>query len=83
MMTLFSALLGSKPFCYAVVGLMILSGYETWKYHERSLGADKVIATVNDSAEKLADKAVAARAPADKPGAAARLRAGWCRDCKP
>jgi hypothetical protein len=81
MMTLFSALLGSKPFCYAVAGLTVLGAYEGWKYHEQHLGADKVIEQVNTSAEKLADKAVAARAPADKPGAAARMRARYCRDC--
>jgi hypothetical protein len=83
MMTLFAALLGSRPFCYAVAGLAILTFYEGWKYHERSLGGAAVIEQVNTSAEKLADKAVAARAPADKPGAAARMKRDFCRDCRP
>lgn len=75
------ALWGSKPVRYAVAGLVALGAYQGWKHHQREIGATEVVTTINDQAEKQAEKAVAAREPAKLPGAALRLKSNWCRDC--
>lgn len=41
----------------------------------------KVVTTINTKAKEKAKKAVKAREPAKKPGAADRLRRNSCRDC--
>ena len=49
--------------------------------HYQNVGARNVIAKTNDSAKIIASDGRKARAPAERPGAADRLRKDSCRDC--
>ena len=52
------------------------------KKHDAEIEA-RVIASINQAAEELADEAVEARAPSLRPGAFARLRENYCSNCRP
>lgn len=45
-------------------------------------GGAATAASLNKQGKKEAEDAEAARKPSLEPGAAARLRANWCRDCQ-
>ena len=65
MISILGALWFSKPLRWALTGLALMAGYETWKYHQRSIGAQRESAKI----EKATDNAIAlGRAAADKSG---------------
>ncbi len=73
-MTLFAALLGSRPLQWALAALIAMGGYEGWKYHQRHIGAAQVEAKIEQQTEKEVAKATEARGRADVPDAVKRLR---------
>lgn len=65
MIAILTALGLSKPLRWALTGLALMAGYETWKYHQRSIGAERATAKI----EKATDNAIAiGRTAADKSG---------------
>lgn len=81
-MTFLAALWDSKPLQWAIGALLLLSAYAGWAYHEQHIGATAAIADINAQTEQISEKAIAARASADRPGAWQRLRANSCTNCK-
>lgn len=51
-----TALWLSRPLRYAMIGLALMGAYETWKYHQRKLGAERFAADqerkANDDTKK-------------------------------
>ena len=56
-------------------------GWVAFSSHYQNVGARNVIAKTNESAKVIASDGRKARAPAERPGAAQRLRKDSCRDC--
>lgn len=69
------------------IALLALTTFGAWLIHHDSkvelAATNAVILELNTQAEKITDEALKAREPAARPGAAERLRAGSCADCKP
>lgn len=51
MIGLLTALWLSKPLRWAVLGLALLGGYETWKVHQRNIGAAREVAKIEKATE--------------------------------
>jgi hypothetical protein len=56
-LTILAAWWASKPLQWATAALVLLGGYEAWKFHERNIGAGKVIATIEKKADENATHA--------------------------
>jgi hypothetical protein len=54
MIGVLTALWLSKPLRWAVLGLALFGGYETWKVHQRNIGAAREVAKI----EKATDDAI-------------------------
>jgi hypothetical protein len=76
-----------NPIGKAVAGGVLVAGvFFTWlAFHDATVATNattELVSTLNSDAEKKAHEAAQARAPADRPGAAQRLRSPThCRDC--
>jgi hypothetical protein len=77
---------------YVILGLLLAGsgsvvGYELGHWlgdrEGRQAGAAIVAEALKAQGDALASEAEAARRPALVSGAAARLKADWCRDCVP
>lgn len=55
------AWMGSKPLQYALAALVALGSYQTWKYHQRSIGAERVTEKIEAKAETNAKQAETVR----------------------
>jgi hypothetical protein len=62
---LFGAWMTSRPLQWAVLALLSLGGYEGWKYHQRSIGASKLEARIEQKATADVQKVDEARATVD------------------
>ena len=51
MIGVLTALWLSKPLRWAVLGLALLGGYETWKVHQRNIGAAREVAKIEKATE--------------------------------
>ena len=80
-MTMIAALWGARGLALVGALLIGLLGVKAWQLRQQSLGAAKVVATINKQAEKISAKADQARERASVPDAAERLRRRSCRDC--
>jgi menaquinone-dependent protoporphyrinogen IX oxidase len=60
-----AALLGSRWFLYAIAIFAGAITYEGWKYHERHIGAAKVVAEIREKADGDAKLAETVRANVD------------------
>ena len=65
--------------CIIAVGCGL--GWVAFASHYKHVGAANVITKTNESAKVLASNGRKARTPAERPGAADRLRKDSCRDC--
>jgi hypothetical protein len=69
-----------------VIGLGAAALFFSWlALHDHKVATkatDKLVNTINTQAERLADEAEKARAPAARSGAFARLRKHSCSDCR-
>lgn len=77
------ALLGSKPFLYALGVLGAVVAWNVWLGAHDSRVADRALVKVDSQAKALTTEAIKAREPASEPGSAERLKKSFCRDCKP
>lgn len=77
------ALIGSKPFLYALGVLGAVVSWNLWLGNHDSGVAERALTKVDSQAKELTTEAVKAREPASEPGSAERLRRNFCRDCKP
>ena len=50
-------------------------------HHQRAIGAEKVVVAAKEHGAKANEKSEAARAAAERPGAAERVLKSFCRDC--
>ena len=62
----------------ALIGWGALSANNAF---QRSKGAASAVSQINTQSQELANDALAARKPADEPGAVGRLRKSYCGDC--
>lgn len=71
-----------KAIAAVTLALAVFSGW-LWQHDRKVVRQAKVevVQQINKETEKKADEAIKARAPAERPGAAERLRKGACRDC--
>jgi hypothetical protein len=77
------ALLGSKPFLYALGVLGAVVSWNLWIGAHDSRVTERALTKVDSQAKELTTEAVKAREPASEPGSAERQKRVWCRDCKP
>lgn len=76
-----AAFLASSAFAYLVLIGGGVGVFEAWKLsHDRAVEA-RVEKKINDDAEHISEKAIAARLAARKPGAFERLRNNYCANC--
>lgn len=75
------ALLGSKPFRYALAGFLALVGWHTWMAKHDDRVATTAVEKIDTQARKKTVEAVKAREPAFQPGSPERLKQKFCRDC--
>ena len=75
------ALLGSKPFLYALAGFLAIVGWSTWLHRHDAKVATVAVEKIDKQARKKTTEAIKARAPANMPGSEDRLRQRFCIDC--
>jgi hypothetical protein len=75
------ALIGSKPFLYALAGFLSLVGWNVWMHKHDDRVATTAVQKIDTQARTKATEAIKAREPAYQPGSAERLRARYCADC--
>ena len=75
------ALIGSKPFLYALAWFLAIVGWSTWLHKHDGQVATIAVEKIDKQARKLTTEAVEAREHASKPGSAGRLQKNFCRDC--
>ena len=78
---LLRALMGSNAVRWTLAAFAILGVYRTWLYVHDQKVADRAVVKIDTQAKKLGAAAEKARAEADKPGSAERLKRNSCRDC--
>jgi predicted negative regulator of RcsB-dependent stress response len=65
-----------------IAGAVVLFGaWQGNNYYQRQKGASSALVRVEKATEAINEKARKARDAAGGPGAADRLRQGYCRDC--
>lgn len=75
------ALLGSKPFLYALAGFLAIVGWQTWLARHDHKVESAAVGKIDTQSKKLTIEAIKAREPAKQPGSAERLKTRWCVDC--
>ena len=73
-----------NPGTWVVLGVAVVALLALWQGDravQRQKGASVAIEKVNTNARKLANEGREARKPAERDGAAERLRQHSCRDC--
>jgi len=75
------ALMGSKPFCYALAGFLAIVGWSTWLARHDDKVETVAVEKIDKQARKKATEAIKARAPANMPGSEDRLKQRFCIDC--
>ena len=81
MMLFWELTVGTRVGRAGIIALGCALGWVAFASHYKNVGARNVIAKTNESAKIIAADGKKARAPAERPGAADRLRKDSCRDC--
>jgi hypothetical protein len=63
-----AALWGSKPFRWAMGALVALGVYQGWKYKQRSIGAERITAKIEQKADTDAKQVEQVREAVANPG---------------
>ena len=67
------------------VGAALCLALVSWRaydiHNQRAIGAEKVVVAAKEHGAKANEKSEAARAAAERPGAAERVLKSFCRDC--
>jgi hypothetical protein len=75
------ALIGSKPFLYALAGFLALVGWNVWIWKHDAKVEKAAVENIDKQARKKTTEAIKARAPAAMPGSEDRLKQRFCIDC--
>lgn len=81
MLTLFSAIFDNPLGKLAAVAASVAALFVWFVVDQRQVGAERALIQIERQEEKSHAKAINARKPAERDGAAERLRHQSCRDC--